>query len=266
MQEKRRLLMSSAVIPMLVVAGMTTGYLVIASPNMVKPAKAQCSPCNPCIPFNPCAAGGGLATDCTVPLLADAAPNPCAAANPCSPDSPCNPCNPCAAGIAPDLTTEQKVTLYNCLLPQMARAYGKSDNEIAVNFTSYRLYSNQPYISANHAERYVQNYANDTARAYGAYEKAGRFPAGTKLAKPSFTVSGLGRAAIGPLFLMEKMEAGFSKESHDWRYTMIMPDGTVFGTTNGAGAANVEFCIGCHLAVSPDQDSVMLLPEEYRVN
>ena len=60
------------------------------------------------------------------------------------------------------------------------------------------------------------------------------------------------------------MQGGFNAESHDWRYTMIMPNGAVAGTTNGKGSKNVEFCIGCHLSVTPEQDNIMLLPEEYR--
>jgi hypothetical protein len=65
---------------------------------------------------------------------------------------------------------------------------------------------------------------------------------------------------------MEKMNAGFNAESGDWRYTMIMPNGAVFGTTKGAGADKVAFCIGCHISVAPDADSMMFLPEEYRVS
>ena len=38
------------------------------------------------------------------------------------------------------------------------------------------------------------------------------------------------------------------------------------GTTKGEGSAKVEFCIGCHISVAPELDSLMLLPEDYRVN
>jgi len=147
----------------------------------------------------------------------------------------------------------------------MQAAYAKSDNEIAINFWNYRLYSKSPYVSGTHGGRQVLNYANDTARAYGNYENAGALPVGSKLAKPSFSVNGAGHGAVGPLFLMEKMDAGFNPDSGDWRYTMVMPNGAVFGTTKGAGADKVAFCVGCHISVAPDQDSVMLLPDEYRV-
>ena len=54
-----------------------------------------------------------------------------------------------------------------------------------------------------------------------------------------------------PLFLMEKMPAGFSYVTGDWRYIMIMPDGSLFGETRGDGAVTLEdaYCFGnCALA------------------
>ncbi len=62
---------------------------------------------------------------------------------------------------------------------------------------------------------------------------------------------------------MEKMAAGFSDDTGDWRYTMIMPDGSLFGVTKGEGAERVEYCIGCHLA-RERYDHLYFPPEEYR--
>ena len=47
---------------------------------------------------------------------------------------------------------------------------------------------------------------------------------------------------------MEKMAPGFSNATLDWRYTMVMPDGSLFGVTKGKNSERVEYCIGCHLA------------------
>jgi hypothetical protein len=58
-------------------------------------------------------------------------------------------------------------------------------------------------------------------------------PAGSVVAKDSFAVTAAGDVFAGPLFIMEKMSQGFNAASRDWRYTMIMPDGSVFGVTNG---------------------------------
>jgi ubiquitin len=214
------------------------------------------------------AGGGAVSKACFVPRLQAAAKcNPCAAkkCSPCAAKA-CNPCNPCGAGGVPvELTDAEAVKIYDCLLKELKATYAKSGNKVAVSYTAWPRYSKRAYVSATHGSRLVQNYANEKGRAYGAFENAGTFPVGTELAKDSFLVNANGTVSIGPLFIMEKMHAGFNAESGDWRYTMIMPDGAVAGTTKGAGNANVEFCIGCHISVAPELDSVMLLPEEYRV-
>jgi len=110
-------------------------------------------------------------------------------------------------------------------------------------------------VSATHGQRYVLNYAN---------EKAGKMAPGAVSAKNSFTVNAKGQVSVGPLFLMEKHNAGFNGNSHDWQYTLIMPNGQTVGTTKGE--ASVKFCHECHNAVAEDQDAMMFLPEELRVN
>ena len=79
-----------------------------------------------------------------------------------------------------------------------------------------------------------------------------------------FAVTARGDVFSGPLFLMERMEAGFSPETNDWRYSMIMPDGSIFGITKGAGSERVEFCHTCHEAVG-DTDNLFFVPEDNRV-
>ncbi len=147
----------------------------------------------------------------------------------------------------------------------MKVAYAKSDNPVAASYSEWRRYSKNAYVSETHGNRYVQNYGNAAAKAYGAYENAGVMPAGAVLAKDSFMAKANGQVSPGPLFIMEKMQAGFYGDSDDWRYTMVMPNGKVFGTTQGEGSAKVEFCIGCHISVAPEVDSLWLLPDEYRV-
>jgi len=127
-------------------------------------------------------------------------------------------------------------------------------------------YASQPYVSDTHGGRFVNNYANATAANYGKYEAASRVAVGSMLAKDSFMVTGQGKTAAGPLFLMEKMPAGFKEASGNWRYTMVMPNGQIFGTTNGKNSGHVTFCYECHMVVAEEQDSLMFLPDEYRVN
>lgn len=279
--------------PLVVVAGFAVGGPVVFETLRPGPAMAQCgaacaaakcnpcaagneSPCNPCAAAkcNPCAAGptAAAASACAVPRLQTAASNPCAVSKetPCSPcaaaGNPCNPCNPCGAGGGgAALSDEEAVALYDCLLQELKAAYAKSDQPVAAAYQSWTRYSTRPYVSATHGERHVQNYGNAAARAYGAYEGAGEMPEGAILAKDSFTIGSDGHAAPGPLFVMEKMAERWNAASADWRYTMIMPNGGVFGVTKGIGGEKMQFCADCHMTVAPDVDSLMFLPEEYRV-
>jgi hypothetical protein len=218
--------------------------------------------------------------------------NPCAA-NPCA----ANPCaaNPCAAAAAAELSDVEAAATYERIADGLRAAYAKSDHPVAVTYFRWRRYNKAPYVSETHGGRYVNNFANDVAKAYGAFEKAGVMPEGSVLAKDSFRVppknpcaanpcavnpcaanpcavnpcaanpcAAAGKEQPGPLFIMEKMAAGFSPESGDWRYIMIMPDGAVFGTTKGKNADKVGFCAECHGLVGETQDSLYFLPEEYR--
>ena len=250
------------------------------------------NPCNPCAaaacnPCNPCAGAKAGKSGCIVPRLAKAgacnpcaaknpcnpcaaanACNPCAAKNPCNPcaaKNPCNPCNPCAAGGGAELSNAEAAKAYDCVINKMRTAYGKSGNAVAAGYQGWQRYSKVSFQSATHGGRYVQNYANAKGRAYGAFEKSGTMPAGAILAKDSFAVSGTGHVAPGPLFVMEKMRAGFNPDGGDWKYTMIMPNGSVFGETKGKNSAGMQFCIECHIAVGADQDSMFFLPEEFRI-
>jgi hypothetical protein len=189
--------------------------------------------------------------------------NPCAAASPCG---PCGPCAPCGAAAAPELTADEAATLYGCLVKELRAAYAKSGLAAGTAHFDWPRYNTVPYVSATHGGRYVNNAANAAGKAYGKFEKSGVMPAGSVLAKNSFSVRANGQAVLGPLFLMEKMGKGFSPDSGNWRFTMVMPDGNVFGTTKGKGSANVQFCAECHGAVAEDQDHMWFLPEEYRTS
>lgn len=257
-------------------------------------AKKACNPCNPCagaaasysskcvVPrlasANPCAARRGCnpcsakkgCNPCAAkracnPCAAKRACNPCAAKKGCNPCAARNPCNPCGAAAEVELSKAEANALYKCLKGEMKTAYAKSGNLWAKWYSQWAKFSNQPYVSATHGNRFVQNYASKKAAgSYAKYEKVGKMRRGGVLAKDSFTVTPQGRVSVGPLFLMEKMGAGFMKASNDWRYTLIMPNGQTVGTTKGKGSNNVKFCITCHQAVADGQDAMFFLPEEYR--
>lgn len=231
------------------------------------PCAAACGPCEPCNPCNPCAAGAAAGSECVVPRLVSAC-NPCAAANPCNPCGACNPCaaaNPCGPCGADEvaLTDDEARDAYACVQAAMTEGYAKSGHRWAMAYPSWKNHAARPYVSDTHGARFVNNYANERGAAnYGLFEDAEPAPEGTVLAKDSFTVKG-GRVAAGPLFLMEKMAAGFDADTRDWRYTLILPSGKVVGSTGGAGAGKVAFCAECHLSVE-EQDSRFFLDEAYR--
>ncbi len=164
-----------------------------------------------------------------------------------------------------ELADADALSIYDRILDAMVAGYVKSKNPTAAAYRTWRRYNTAPYLSATHGKRYVNNYANDIAKAYGRFEEAGTLPVGSVLAKDSFEVTERGDVVTGPLALMEKMPAGFNPEGRDWRYTTIMPDGSLFGTTNGENAERVEFCVECHIAAGDEQDHLFFIPGERRV-
>ena len=164
------------------------------------------------------------------------------------------------------MTDAEAAIVYDCVQGYMKAAYSVADDPAGAQFLDWSNFSLVPYISGTHGNRYVMNYGNDAASAYGEYEEAGTLPAGAKLAKNSFVVSPTGQVSVGPLFLMEKMDAGFSEASGDWKYTMVMPDGSTFGVTAGSQRRQRSSSASAATRSSAeDQDSLYFLPEEYRL-
>ncbi len=252
---------------------------------------------NPCKP----AAGlrnAGLATECVVPRLVAAArkTNPCAAkkhGNSCAAaKKTCNPCaakktfnpsaakktgnpcsavkkvckaaNPCAAKRKepPELTDAEARNAYNCVSPHMAKAYRKSLHPAAVGYRTWRRFSSVPYPAEAHGTRFMNNYANQTARVeYGKFEKGATMPSGSVLAKDSFIVGDHGNISVGPLYLMSKGQTASNTAMRDWKYTMIMPGGDV-----REDADTQKFCHACHRRAGAQDDNMMFLPLPFRVS
>lgn len=162
-----------------------------------------------------------------------------------------------------DLSATEAQHIYNGLREDLGRRYERSGDPTAAAYQTWRRFNTAPYRSLTHGRRYVSNYANDLARDYGAAEEAGDFPVGAIIAKDSFVMTGDGEIQPGPLFVMEKMPAGFNYVSGDWRYTLVTAAGEVAGRTLGPGAERVEFCIACHLAQEA-QDHLYFVPPAFR--
>ena len=154
--------------------------------------------------------------------------------------------------------------IYRDMARDLADIYGLSGDAAAGVYQKWRRYNTSPYLSVTHGQRYVNNYANALARDYGRFEQSGPFPLGATIANDSVAVTKAGGIFAGPLFLMEKMAPGFSQVTGDWRYTMIMPDGSLFGVTNGENSERVEYCIGCHRA-RESFDHLYFPPRKFRI-
>ena len=163
-----------------------------------------------------------------------------------------------------DMFPNTAETVYQNIRAEMAAGYALARQPKLRSYLSWRRFNKAPYRSATHGARYVNNYANRAGQAYGGFEEAGILPAGSILVKDSFTATADGGIYPGPMFVMEKMQAGFNSQSGDWRYSMIMPDGSLFGETKGVNADAVQFCIGCH-AGRQQYDHLFFLPEEFRL-
>ncbi len=161
------------------------------------------------------------------------------------------------------LDPERAEEIYGIARPAMAAGYPLSGLAVARDYQDWRRYNSAPYLSATHGNHHLNNYANPIAIAYGDYEGAGRLPVGSVIAKDSFAVTDYGGILLGPLFVMEKMPQGFSYVSGDWKFTLVKPDGTLFGETNGPGAERVEYCISCHLA-RERFDHLYFIPKAFR--
>lgn len=161
------------------------------------------------------------------------------------------------------LSAPEAEAIYDGLRQEMARRYAASGDATAAAYQGWTRFNTAPYGSSTHGRRYVNNYANDVAWGYGRAEEAGRLPVGSVIAKDSFVVTDDGGIQPGPLFVMEKMPAGFNYVSGDWRYSVITGAGELAGRTAGPGAERVEFCISCHLA-REEEDHLFFVPEAFR--
>ena len=162
------------------------------------------------------------------------------------------------------LGKEEANQVYRGLKDLLAKSYGESGDPVAEDYQNWQIYNDAPYRSSTHGQRYVNNFANDIAKAYSKYEKAGKLPPGSIVVKDSFSVTEDGDMRPGPFFIMRKMERGFNYVSGDWQYSMIMPGGEIFGVTKGVNSERVEYCIGCHLAQEAN-DHLYFLPKDYRL-
>ncbi len=160
------------------------------------------------------------------------------------------------------LKTDEINAVYDKLKERMAGGYALSKLPEIKNYQSWRLYNSEPYISATHGQRYVNNYANKLVTNYGRLKKDEGYPVGAVFAKDTITVTSERKTYPGAMFVMEKLAPGTNPDTADWRYIMVLPDGSMLGDTTGDEPEAVEYCHDCHIQKS-QEDYVFYVPEEY---
>ena len=155
------------------------------------------------------------------------------------------------------------LSIYERIKKKLARGYALSGDIVAKSYQGWRQFNHTPYLSKTHGNRYLNNYGNARAFDYDKLTSGGKLPAGAILAKDSFTVTSRRGIFAGALFIMEKLKAGASPASGDWRYVQIMPDGSLFGDSQGTGAEKMRFCHGCH-AQAKKTDYLFNVPVKFR--
>lgn len=163
-----------------------------------------------------------------------------------------------------DLSHAEANEIYDELSSRMADGYALAELPIIENYQTWTRYNSAPYLSATHGHRFVNNFANSKAIGYGELAKGETYPEGTVFAKDSLTVIDDHKFFAGAMFVMEKLAAGAHPETADWRYVMILPDGTTHGDTVGSKPRLVKYCHACH-AAKASKDFVFFVPEDYQV-
>ncbi len=162
-----------------------------------------------------------------------------------------------------ELSKDEANAVYKSLAKRMARGYAAAQLDLLRNYQSWPLFNDAPYISATHGQRFVNSYANRMAHNYGTLQEGEVLPVGSVLAKDSMTVTDEGKVFPGAMFVMEKLAPGTDPDMADWRYIMVLPDGSLFGDTMGFRAKAVAYCHDCHEQVA-ERDYTFYVPEEYQ--
>ncbi len=181
-----------------------------------------------------------------------------ATVSPSSPTSGQQPA-PEPPASAPNSDQQTPADIYARIASALAGNYSKAGILAAKRYSQWPAISAAPFVSATHGGRYVNVFANRIAQnTYRQFEHVRRMPIGSMIAMDSFAVTDGGAIAHGPLLTMERMTSGFNPATSDWRYAMVMPDGTLYGITGGKNSTSMQFCHDCHGAA--EENDMMFFP------
>ena len=168
------------------------------------------------------------------------------------------------------LSKEDATVIYDTIADDMARRFAMARENGAREYRKWRRYNDAPFLSATHGSRFVNIYANPIAQkaGYGDMKEGMTMPTGAVIAKDSFTFTDDHALFNGALFVMTKLPKDASPATADWRYQMILPDGSLFADSsddNAELAETAKFCHTCHERVE-EYDYLFSVPEDFRLS
>ncbi|MET1416653.1 cytochrome P460 family protein [Roseibium sp. HPY-6] len=165
-----------------------------------------------------------------------------------------------------ELTADEAQSIYDCLKSDLQTGYQNGPKrwipaDFVKDYPNWTQASAFPAAPGFHGGRFLMTYVNSIgADEYLKYKAENvTVPAGTRIAKESFSVDGDGKVSKGPLFLMEKVAGGKSPDTGDWYYMMVSPNGS-------PQAVNViTACSECHLENFGEQGGLGYPVEDARI-
>ena len=166
-----------------------------------------------------------------------------------------------------DLSADEAQAVYECLAEGMAEGYKTGEKnwipaEFVEDYRGWKLASTAPAAPGFHSGRFLLTWVNETG-----YDEYVRFssedasmPVGTVIAKESFEVGDDGKAKVGPLFLMQKVEKDKTPDTNGWYYMMVAPNGSP------QAVPVMTACNECHANFGEEQDYLGYPVEEVRVS
>ena len=164
-----------------------------------------------------------------------------------------------------DLTGAEAQQVYECMADRLYAGYNKGNtrwvpSEYVKNYRDWVKASTFPAAPGTHGNRFLVTWVNDVgAKEYMKYAEEPNIPAGTLIAKDSFSVNAKGKVRPGPIFFMEKVAAGKSPKTGDWYYSIVAPNG------NAVGVNVMKACNQCHMDAFGFQGGLGYPVEEARV-
>lgn len=172
-------------------------------------------------------------------------------------------CNAGKSGF--DLTSDEAQAVYDCIEAGLVDGYrtgpkGWISEDLVADYRNWTLASTFPAAPGFHGGRFLLTRVNDIgASDYMQYAEDPTIPAGTIITKESFSVGEDGAVTPGPLFIMEKVEAGVSSETMDWYYSAVAASGAPMGVNV------MTACNECHVGNYDYQGGLGYPVDEARV-